>query len=251
MVKTRNKALWEQMQMPVDFHDMKLSTDIIFLPQPHAVDFAKAQEIFGAISNVVGLRRFQHERDRAVMDSPLEDKEVTSLALMKDRISFSTAIVVGVSSIDADQFSQNLKFVAEECFNRMNIPFSVARAWDVELLLSVSKMGSREVSDARRFLVERAMHLEGEQIAPHFGRPAQMVGMRFLFPPTPQSPDNSFDVRIESFARDPGYFFISNNATFAAPLPRGNYEVLESELKRAEEFVKENVTKFLLQFGGE
>lgn len=237
--------------MPVDFHDMSITADIIFLPQPF-LDFDKAQEIFTSISSETGMCVFQHLGNKAVMETPPEEKYGSRLVLLKDRISFSSSVVSGVSSIDEPIFRKNLIFVTKECFNRINIPFSVTRVWQIEVLLPISQLESGEISDTREFLAEHAMGLNAErQILPYFGRPAQTFGLRLVFPPNLGAPEdllNSFDLRLESYNRDSKYFFINNSATFPVPMFKGNYDLLDKELEEAERFVKENVRKFLSQF---
>ena len=233
--------------MSVDFHDMKKVTDVIFLPQP-SLDFRQAQDIFSAITPGIDMRSFEHIGSKTVMKTPVDEKQESRLVLLRDRMSFSSSVVSGVSSIDKSIFRKNLRIVAEECFNKINIPFSVARVWQIEVLLPISQLESGGISDTRVFLAEHAMGLNAKrQILPHFGRPAQTFGLRFVFPPTENSL-NSFDLRLESYNRDSGYFFINNFATFPKPMFKDDYDLLDEELEEAEKFVKENVRDFLQQF---
>ena len=238
--------------MPVDFHDMNITADVIFLPQP-SLDFSKAQDIFRAISHETGMRSFEHIGSKTVMKTPVDEKQESRLVLLRDRMSFSSSVVSGVSSIDKPIFRKNLRIVAEECFDKINIPFSVTRVWQIEVLLPISQLESGGISDTRVFLAEHAMGLDAQRkILPYFGRPAQTFGLRLVFPPNLGTPEdlllNSFDLRLESYNRDPKYFFINNSATFPAPMFKGDYDLLDKELEEAEKFVKENVRDFLLQF---
>jgi len=232
----------------LEFLDLGIAADLIYLPQPTREPDTTVREIFLEVSKVVDLHGFRDEHDKVVMESRPEQSQQFRLILGRDRISFSSYYASTVFSVSKELFAKHLKTITGICFDKLKIPFSVARIWKIDVLLPVGKIGCPDMQDSRIYLAEQVMHHNAsEQIGTHFKRPAQTFGIHLLFPPVGNW-QNAFDIKIESFNRDPGYVFICNTATFPAPLIMGNYEPLDKELNETEEFIKNNAADFLLQF---
>jgi len=99
--------------------------------------------------------------------------------------------------------------------------------------------------DARKFIIDNMCSLTGTSAI--VDRPIHVVGFKASYPPTDDA-HNSFEVRIESFARDSRYLFIENQATFLEPVAPGDTAHILANLQKTKDFITNNVTRFLEQF---
>jgi len=76
-----------------------------------------------------------------------------------------------------------------------------------------------------------------------FERPASGIGLRLVFPPSPEL-HSTFHLRIEPYFRDIKMFFLENSAQFFDPVL--NIEDAKNHLNQAYSFVKEKAGPFVL-----
>lgn len=168
------------------------------------------------------------------------DSTVSSCLFSRDHI----LIEEDWADITLENFSEKIKEILNKAFQLLNLTFLVIQVCTVRCLFTPGCS-----TDARVFLAEKACGLEGGKISPYFKRPAQMFGMRLLFPPLKDIP-YSFDIRIESFNRDPRQIFVETKGTFPLihPITPTNVEVAGVNMTTTYGLCTNEIKNFLDQF---
>jgi hypothetical protein len=168
-----------------------------------------------------------------------QGRTVSSCFFLSDRI----LIQEDWTDITLESFSKKIREILDRGFRLLELGFVIIQTCTVRSLFT-----PHHSADARVFLAEKACGLEGK-IAPYFQRPAQMFGMRLLFPPLKDVP-RSFDVRIESFNQDPRQVFVETIGTFhlIQPITPTNVDVALVNMSTTYGFCINDVKNFLNQF---
>ena len=94
---------------------------------------------------------------------------------------------------------------------------------------------------ANQFLVQSFLRLP-EGLGQKLGRPLAGVGLRLVFPPTPNSPDE-FQLRIEPYFRDQTQIFLELAGRFFPPFK--NLDEVRSRLRVTYDFLKSSMETLL------
>lgn len=97
--------------------------------------------------------------------------------------------------------------------------------------------------DSRTYLSKSLLRLEEENLAA-FDRQPHGLGVRVFFPAEKEDPVE-FDVKIESFLRDPSRLFFQVHARFLQSAPVKDPKVAVGSLRRTKEFLEKKVFAFL------
>ena len=112
--------------------------------------------------------------------------------------------------------------------------------------------------DARTFLAGHVARIGGTRVAP-FGRPIQLFGIRFFFPPFASkgktkkakdiTTDWSLDLKIESYLEDPTKAYLQADAAWPKPTKWDNAaeERILKQLGTVSDYLDKNIISFLLQ----
>ena len=153
-----------------------------------------------------------------------------------DRIQF-TEDHVGIS---VDQFAEKVTTSLREAVDVLRIPIFLVQQVTVRLTTTPHSQKS-----ASEFLGNRVFRVEPDQLE-SFGRPGSIFGFRLLFPPTAGAPQ--YNVRIESYMRDPRALYIENVGTFKTPIPMGQIDTVAANIETTAEFLSSKVLPFVGQF---
>ena len=168
------------------------------------------------------------------------DNTTYHLVFQRDRIIVSEDWVTS----DAAEFSDVVSRIAEMAAEELRIQFFINQIAVVRALFTPSNF-----PDSRVFLGDNLCGLKGKLSENFPSRPAATFGLRFSFPPTRDDPI-SFNVRMESYNRDPSQIFVEASSH---PVPRGPIKPDEGDrimenISRAERFIMEDLFQFLDQF---
>ncbi|HIJ65995.1 MAG TPA: hypothetical protein HPP77_08580 [Candidatus Hydrogenedentes bacterium] len=175
--------------MQAEDRPIHFSTELIHAPARHEIPVL--QKLYFELSqlravgydstdfSVPGQSRFYSRRGA----------KTQSIALfLPDRL----VIIEEWTDIPLSDFLEKTCAVAEKAMAALRISFFTAQTATVRSTFALTHF-----DDAREFLLDRACQQTGK-IAPHFGRPIAVGGLRFVLPETPEH-TGLLNVAIESF----------------------------------------------------
>lgn len=173
----------------------------------------------------------------AVLSNPVTRPGAASTAeFLADRIRFREEF----SGLTVDGFAERVEEVAARAAELRSIQVFTAQAVVVRTLIN-----PRNFSDSRSFLKQGLLGFEAETEA--FHRDPQLLGLRFVFPPSETEP-YAFSLRVESFANDPRSIFLENQGTFGPTMLARGTQGLRENIEQTYKFVTTRALSFLEQF---
>ncbi len=159
-----------------------------------------------------------------------------SLALfLPDRL----VIVEEWVDIAFEQFLNKVREVARRTFDAFELSAYVAQTVTLRTVFALSN-----VPDARAFMLENICGLK-EDILSVFGRPIGVGGMRFVFPPTPEKPEE-VHLLVESFRHNVREVFVEVQTFLAnVELSGRSLDTIIENIVKARRFIDERVRCFL------
>jgi hypothetical protein len=134
-------------------------------------------------------------------------------------------------------FTEDIQQILNRVRETLHIPVLLHNKVTVRLLMPYQS-GENTVDFFQKNLLNNAV--------PHlsiFERPLSGVGIRFIFPPTPEQ-HSTFHLRIEPYFPDLKMFFIENNGQFFDPIV--NVQDIKKYLDATYDFIKEKAGPFIL-----
>ncbi len=202
-------------------------------------DVAAIQRLHNRLfqSGEPAYRNFAVTHEGAVLSNPVARPGAAShAAFLADRFRFAeehTALTV-------EDFAERVHAIASNVVQEVGIQVFTAQVVTVRTLVN-----PRHFRDGRGFLRQGLLGLDSEP--EEFGRPANGLGLRLVFPPTPHHP-NAFAVRVESIPQDPRSLFLENIGTFPPlPIARG-LDAVREHVAQTYAFAVSNVLRFLARF---
>ena len=135
--------------------------------------------------------------------------EVSTAAFLPDRFQFREEL----TSLTVDEFAERVRALTERVGQLAGVQVFTAQQVTVRTLVN-----PRHFTDSRQYLREGMFGFSDETDA--FGRAPELLGLRLVFPPTPEVP-NAHALRIESFTSDPRSLFIEREPVVKAKTERG------------------------------
>jgi hypothetical protein len=195
----------------------------------------RLREIYNDVCRTCGYENFLRIQGGARIErrSP-EGEGYSQLTLLGDRIQL-TEDHTGTST---EQFGKKVVAVLSAVLPALGIPL---------LLVQQNKVRATSTpmsfKTATEFLARRVFKIQPEQMEP-LGRPTSIFGFRLVFPAHARHPEN-FNVRIESYVRDPQALYIENVGTFKTPIQSSTLPTVEDNLRITSAFISENILNFL------
>jgi hypothetical protein len=212
---------------------ISLITELVHVPVAHSP--AKLREVYGAVCARCGYENFLRIQGGARIERRNPEEEgFSQLNVLGDRIQL-TEDHTGTS---VDAFAKKVIAVLEVALPALKIPFLLVQQNSVRIVATPNNFRS-----ASEFLALSLFKVDAEKLKP-LGRPANVFGMRLLFPPTKEQPEN-YNVRVESYVRDAKALYIENVGTFKAPIQTSSLSIVETNLAKTSEFLTTNVMEFL------
>lgn len=171
-----------------------------------------------------------------VLANPVKQPGAASqVAFLADRLQFREEL----GGLTPESFGERILGIAREAAVLREVSLFTAHQVVLRSLVS-----PRHWPDTRVFLRE-AMFGFGEELSV-FGRDPSLFGLRLAFPPTPTSPQ-AFELRTESYQRDPRSLFIEVQATFP-PIPLDALERLATNVRDTYAFLTDKALPFVARF---
>lgn len=106
-----------------------------------------------------------------------------------------------------------------------------------------SLVNAKHFGDSREFLAGAVCSIPPDDFA-NFGRPAELFGLRLLFPAV-EGKNDVHAVRVESYADDPRCVWLEDVATFTTAVMPAGLEDIAKNMHATYGFVREHVLGFL------
>jgi hypothetical protein len=136
------------------------------------------------------------------------------------------------TALSFDNFSNNALNILQQIYNRLAPPLFVGQLNIVRMLYPLS---SEEA--ANQFLTRNFLSVP-EGLEQRMGRPLAGIGLRLVYPPTREKP-NEFQLRVEPFFRDQTQLYIENSGRFLPPFKK--MEEAKSRLEQTYAFLKSSL----------
>ncbi|HOJ33771.1 MAG TPA: hypothetical protein PKY35_10475 [Candidatus Hydrogenedentes bacterium] len=141
--------------------------------------------------------------------------------------------------IPLESFLKKVLEVARRTFDAFELTAFVAQTVTLRTVFSLS-----DFQDARAFMLEQICGLTEEKLS-SFGRPIGVGGMRFVFPPTPEDPEE-LHLLVESFRHNVHELFVEVQAFLANVEINGkSLERIVDNIRRVRAFIDGRVRSFL------
>ncbi len=166
-----------------------------------------------------------------------QPNQISQVNFLPDRIQIREEM----TGSHVDDFTRRIQHVVTIAAERIQLPIIVAQQHVVRSLIT-----PRHFSDSREFLANAVCGLQPEDLNP-FERPAQLFGMKMIFPNVEGRPD-VHTLRIESFNQDARCVFIEDVATFTTALMPDQLDKLGENMKLTYSFVRDKALSFIARY---
>lgn len=166
-------------------------------------------------------------------------QETKKLIIRNDKIILSNDL----TSSTLNRFWKDASYIIEKSVSMLSIPIFFFRQYTIRFIAS-----PLNEKDSRIFLGNRVCGLQDNKLK-LFGRPIHGFGIRLVMPSI-KSEQNEYNIRVESFLKDTKQIFLENQARFIAPiqLQKKYLDLIENEVNKTYEFLKNNIIGFLEQY---
>lgn len=173
----------------------------------------------------------------AVLSNPVTGPGATSMVtFLADRIQFREEL----GGITVEDFALRVENIAARVAPPTGIQVFTAQQVTIRSLVN-----PRHFEDSRSYLKYGMFGFDEETDA--FGRDAQLLGMRMVFPPNASEP-NQHALRIESFASDARSLFVENQASYPPTLVARGFDPLAANVQATYDFLVERALTFAEAF---
>lgn len=221
---------------------INLLTELIHVPAKHTVE--NLRNLYNSICSSCGYENFIRTADGARVESSKVDQSKSegtqgssSVTFRQDRI----IVLEDRTALALEEYVERVETVARSAMEILKIPLFLVQQSTVRSLASPNFYRS-----AGEFLGKSLFKIREEELEP-LGRPANIFGLRLLFPATPDN-NQQFNVRIESYVKDPRSVYIENVGVYKNPIQYQNLDVLGQNMEATAEFLSSNLCGFLTQY---
>ncbi len=213
-----------------------LIVELIHLPMQHAI--GKLRNLYTQLCTECEFENFTRRPGGARIERPAsEEAGLSRLTFSPDRVQFTEE--GGLLTLDS--FCRRLEVIMERTMDQLGIPLFLMEQCTVRSVVTPGAYKS-----ASDFIGARLTNVASADLS-LLGRHANVFGFRLVVPPTPEH-RNSYNVRIEVYARDPKSLYLENVGTFRQPVNRGDLSALTGAMQEAGTFVSERLCPFLSLF---
>lgn len=160
------------------------------------------------------------------------------LLFLPDRV----VLVEEWTDMPLSDFLDKVKEIAPKVLMARNAPEYVAHTATIRSTFALT-----HYDDARVFLIDHLCNQAGK-IAPHFGRPIAVGGIRYVLPETNEHP-GTYNVTIESFRHSRNEVFVEVKGVFGRRRVKPEEtDIILSNLKQVRTFISTRAFAYLNQF---
>jgi len=224
--------------MQADDRLIHFSTELIHAPKKH--DRPALQKLYYELSQTrAGYDSSDFSQPTHARFFSKRGKRTQSIAiLLGDR----TVLVEEWADIALADFLEKIRVVAPRVIADLGVPRFAAQSVTLRSTFALSHYG-----DARTFMLE-AVCGQAERIDPHFHRPVQTGGLRFVLPQTSDHP-GTLQVLIESSRHNAGEILVEVKGLFQQQsIDAENIECAVDNVQLCRSFILDSVFPFLDQY---
>jgi len=200
-----------------------LITELIHIPTQHSAN--RLRDLYTRLCTECDFENFIRTPGGARIERPAsEEAGLARLVYLPDRLQF----VEEGGFITIDDHCRRLEVILERSMEMLRIPIFLMVQSTVRSLVTPGAFKS-----AAEFIGRRLMNIAASDLSA-LGRPTNVFGFKLAVPPVPSRAD-SYNIRVEVYARDPKSLYLENIGTF-------RYQVGRGEISRASEAVKETAS---------
>jgi len=215
---------------------ISLLCECVHLPTKYTIE--QVREVYNKVCNTSGYENFIRTSTGARIEKQGPGGGGFSrLTFAGDRLQFAEDHM----GTTAEQFGKKVRTVLGEALPELGISAILVQQVTVRAVCAPNAFTS-----AAEFLASSIFRVPQDDLQ-EFERPASLHGFRLAFPATREQPE-AFNVRVESYLRDPRSLYIENVGTFKAPIPSGNLEKIEHQIGATSEFIAAKIIPFLAQY---
>lgn len=215
---------------------ISLLTELIHIPAKHSVE--NLRQIYNTICGSCGYENFIRTPEGARVErTETEGPEVSTVTFRHDRL----LVVEDNTTLTLDQYAKKLEAVAKTTMEILNLPFFLVQQATVRAIATPNCFKT-----AGEFIGKSLFRIRAEDLSP-LGRPTNVFGLRLFFPATKELP-HQFNVRIESYVKDPRSVYIENIGMFKTPIQYQKLETLGDNVEATADFVSAHLCPFLSQY---
>jgi len=211
--------------------------ELLYFPQE--IPEERLRGFFGNISQSTGIKykEFKILPNNEAIFRTVEGNNISLTFIRKDRL----IIQDDFPQFPLDILKSNVESIVKSAYNFIRVPFFISQVSVIRRLYRLAKF-----NDARVFLGDNMCGMK-DKLFPIFNRPAHIFGLRLSFPPFKEN-KIGYNLRIESYARDPQFIFVENMGVYNAPLTVNNINLILNNLDETNRFIEENTLEFVEQF---
>ena len=215
---------------------ISLLVELIHIPAKHPIE--KLREVYNQVSTSCGYDNFIRLASGARIERGQgEGEEVSTVTFQNDRLQMVEDNMTG----SVEQAGKKLVAVLQKAMPILGIPFFLVQQYTVRAIATPNSF-----KNASEFIGRNLFRIREEDVAV-LERPTNIFGLRLVFPPT-KNHHHHFNVRIESYTRDPQSVYLENVGMFKMPIEMARLEELRKHLDQTSEFLSQNICSFLSQY---
>lgn len=215
---------------------ISLISEFVHVPVNHSAD--KLRAVYNEVCNSCGYEDFTRLQGGAQIERrDPESQSFSRLKLLRERIQ----ITEDHTGVTVEQFAKKATAVLSSVLPQLEIPVLLVQQNTVRVISTPNNYGS-----AAEYLARSVFKIDEEQLQ-SFGRPTSLFGFRLVFPMAKGHPEN-FNVRVESYVRDPQALYIENVGTFKTPIQHSTLQTVENNLNLTSDFIGDRVVHFLSHY---
>ena len=210
--------------------------ELLHLPMQHSV--SRLRNLYAQLCTECEFENFTRRPGGARIERPAsEEAGLSRLTFSTDRMQFMEE--GGLLTLDS--FCRRLEVILERSMDTLAIPVFL-----VEQCTTRTGVTPGAFSTASEFIGSRLMNIATGDLSV-LGRPTSVFGFRLAIPPTKDKRD-SYNVRVEVFARDPKSLYLENVGTFRSPINRADLSAVTGAMRATATFVSDRLCPFLSLF---
>lgn len=226
--------------MDYPIRSIAFQAELIHAPRQHRPDSLQRIHAAAFADPTCQYQNFALVPGGAVLSNPQTGPGMVSMAsFLADRVQVREEM----SGIGRDDFQARLESLAGHAASWLGVEQFLAQNYVVRSLVN-----PRTFHDAREFMSRSLLNMEDEDLA-CLQRVPQILGVRMVFPDTPDQP-GIYNVRVESYAAEPRSLFLENVGTFRAMITSNNLESVTDGFGRTYDYLESNLVAFVSQFDG-
>ncbi len=213
-----------------------LITELIHIPMQHSA--SRLRNLYTRLCTECDFENFIRTPGGARIERPAsEEAGLARLVYLPDRVQF----VEEGGLVTIDDYCRRLEVILERSMDMLGIFIFLMVQSTVRSLASPGAFKS-----ASEFIGRRLTNIAKSDLSA-LGRTTNVFGLKLTVPPVPNEVD-SYNLRVEVYARDPKSLYLENIGTFRLQINRGEVSKAADAVRRTASFLHDRLCPFLSLF---